>query len=143
MVWHRPGMWLGNSGMPNCGTPGQPVGLSSSGLNLCFLESLQVPCAQPACSTPTSPPTWQPPAREPSGPPFNSPANSCHTGFCLSLGWRVFISHSIICQSLSGQMSVEGQELFWVVAIPRGVGWSSCSQADCPILMGRGGLGQV
>lgn len=37
-----------------------------SGLNLCFLESLQVPCAQPACSSPTSPPTWQPPLREPS-----------------------------------------------------------------------------
>lgn len=55
--------------MPNCGTPGQPVGLSSSGLNLCFLESLQVPCTQPACFAFTSPPTWQPPAREPSGCP--------------------------------------------------------------------------
>lgn len=73
-------------------------------------------------------------------PTFNSPANSCHTGFCLSLGWWVFISHSIICPSVSCQMSAEGQALFWVMGTQRGMR-QSCSQADCPQPRGarRGG----
>lgn len=125
-------MWLGNSGMPNCGTPGQTIDLSSSGLNLCFLEPLHT-CAHPHIAATCKGAI--------STPPFNSPANSCHTGFCLSLSWWIFISHSIICQSLSGQMPVEGQEL-WVVEIPRGVGGAPTLRQIAPSSWGEVGWGK-
>lgn len=79
-------------------------------------------------------------AEEPSGPVTHSPARSCRAGFRSSLGLAGFVSHSAICHVVSQQMSVEGQALFWALEMRKGMGPSSCPQAEYPHGMGWGGV---